>query len=65
MSPRSCIARKCKEAKADPADAELLRDAYLIALGRQMLREANERRSHRHTNFEPKARTASPRGGDR
>ena len=43
-------------------DAEALRDAYLIALGRQLLREADERCSQRHANFDPAPATRKPRG---
>ena len=62
MSRGARIAGKCQGPNAHRADARLLRDAYLIALGRQALRKANERRSHRDMPFEPNAGTAKPRG---
>ena len=61
MSGRSRRARKRGETAAR-ANAELLRDAYLIAIGRQALRKANERCSHRDANFDPNATTAKHRG---
>ena len=61
MSRRSRTSGKRGETVGH-ADAELLRDAYLIALGRQALRKANERCSHRDANFDPNATTAKHRG---
>ena len=58
MSVRSRGAGKRGEMAAR-AGAELLRDAYLIALGRQALRNAN---SHRNANVGPYATTAKHRG---
>ena len=43
-------------------DAEALRNAYLIALGRQLIREADERCSHRHANFDPEDAATKRRG---
>ena len=60
MTPRSGDGKRAGTTVR--VNAEMLRDAYLVALGRQTLRSPKEPRSHRSANVGIKAGATKPLG---